>query len=236
MTASQKSARYALRLLSRRRNTLQKCLLFAIVIRVRLLALPTGTFPNPPLQHDQQANAFRRDTLNAWEPACATSLPRRRLMRKDTEIIPRASTPPFHPQKRKKPLISIRHNPWLDGEAEYSGDEVSEGGSSHSEDDVESEPNRQLLKDIPGTQVSPSYDQFYVYRQSLLTQAPGVQNLPNFMNKPVRRGGSTNTRECSWYRPMVSSSHQGRMTNPMNMFLARSRSDHPDGKLVLQLT
>ena len=61
------------------------------------------------------------------------------------------------------------------------------------EDDVESEPDRQLLQDIPGTQVSPSYDQFYVYRQSLLMQAPGVQNLPNFMNKPVRRGGSTNT-------------------------------------------
>ena len=143
---------------------------------------------------------------NAWERTCVASPPRRRLMRKDTEIIPRASTPPLHLRKPKKPLISIRHNPWLDGEAEHSGDEVSDGGSSHSEDDVESESDRQFLKDIPDTQVSPSYDQFHIYRQSLLTQAPGVQNLPNFANKPVRKGGSTNARERSRYRPTVSSS------------------------------
>lgn len=141
---------------------------------------------------------------SAWEPVCTASPPRRRLMRKDTEIIPRASTPPLHSRKLKKPLISIRHNPWLDGEAEHSGDEVSDG-SSHSEDDVESESDRLFLKDIPDTQVSPSYDQFHVYRQSLLTQPPRMQDLPHFTNKPVR-GGSTIERERSRYRTMVSSS------------------------------
>ncbi|KAL4069373.1 hypothetical protein J3A83DRAFT_4359291 [Scleroderma citrinum] len=133
------------------------------------------------------------------------SPPRRRLMRKDTETIPRTPTPALHPTKRKKPLISIRHNPWLDGEAEHSGDEVSDG-SSHSDDDAESESDRLFLKDIPDTQVSPSYDQFHVYRQSLLTQPPGMQDLPAFANRPVRKGASAATREYSWRRPMMSSS------------------------------
>ena len=137
-----------------------------------------------------------------WEPT--TSPPCRRLIRRDTEIIPRASTPPLQPRKQKKPLISIRHNPWLDGEAEHSGDEVS-GGSSHSEDDVESESDRQFLKDVPTTQVSPSYDQFHVYRQSLLTQPPGMQDLPDFANRPARSGFPI-MREHSRRPPMVSSS------------------------------
>ncbi|KIJ68754.1 hypothetical protein HYDPIDRAFT_106998 [Hydnomerulius pinastri MD-312] len=130
----------------------------------------------------------------------------RRLKRKDTEVIPRASTPPLQPKKRKlKPIVSIRHNPWLDGEAMHSGDEHSEG-SSHSEDDVESESDRMFLKDIADTQVSPSYDQTLAYRQSLLTQAPGMTGGPLFANRPVRRGGFITAREHSRRRHMVSSS------------------------------
>lgn len=125
-----------------------------------------------------------------------------RLMRRDTEIPPRPATPP-RPRKRK-PIISIRHNPWLDGEAGHSGGEVSEG-SSHSEEDVESESDRQFLKDMPTTQVSPSYDQLRIYRQSLLSQHPGMQDGPMFANKPLRRG-ALRAQEDSRRRLMVSSS------------------------------
>lgn len=130
----------------------------------------------------------------------------RRLRRNDTEVISRASTPPLQPKKvGRRPPISIRHNPWLDGEAAHSGDEES-AGSSHSEDDVESDSDKQFLKDIADTQVSPSYDQTFVYRQSLFTQAPGVINAPVFANRVIRGGGFVTGREHSRRRPMVSSS------------------------------
>ena len=126
-----------------------------------------------------------------------------RLRRNDTEIISGQSTPPLQPKRiGRGPPISIRHNPLLDGEAAHSGDEES-AGSSHSEDDVESESDRQFLKDIPDTQVSPSYDQSLVYHQSLFTQAPG--HGPVFANRPVR-GGFVAARDHSRRRPMVSSS------------------------------
>jgi ATP-dependent DNA helicase MPH1 len=132
--------------------------------------------------------------------------PLRRLKRKDTELVPRASTPPLQPKKKKhKPITSIRHNPWLDGEAMHSGDEESEG-SSHSEDDVESDSDRQFLKDVADTQVSPSYDQAVAYRQSLLSQAPRLAGGPTFANRPVRRGGFTSARDHAHRRLMFSSS------------------------------
>ena len=134
------------------------------------------------------------------------SPPIRRLRRTDTEIVPQESTPALQPKKRgRKAPISIRYNPWLDGEAKHSGDEES-AGSSHSEDDVESESDRQFLKDIPDTQISPSYDQDLAYRRSLFTQAPGLANVPAFANRPVPRGGFVAAREHSRKRPMVSSS------------------------------
>ncbi|KAG1825591.1 uncharacterized protein BJ212DRAFT_1443684 [Suillus subaureus] len=110
-------------------------------------------------------------------------LSQRRLKRKDTDVISWGSSPP--PKRSKQKLfVSMRHNPWLDGEAAHSGDEASEG-SSHSEDDVESDSDRQFIKDIANTQVSPSYDQSLAYRRGLLTQAlPGG---PVFATRPVRR-------------------------------------------------
>ncbi|KAI6005074.1 hypothetical protein F5J12DRAFT_921301 [Pisolithus orientalis] len=139
------------------------------------------------------------------EPLSPAISPNRRLVRKDTEIASRPPSPPPQPKKRRKPMVSIRHNPWLDGEAEHSGDEVSDG-SSHSADDVESESDRQFLKDIPDTQVSPSYDQFQVYRRSLLTQVPQTQSLPVFANKPVKKGAFITAREHSRRQPVLSSS------------------------------
>ncbi|KAG1757914.1 hypothetical protein EDB19DRAFT_1659787 [Suillus lakei] len=112
-------------------------------------------------------------------------LSQRRLKRKDTDIISWASSPPPPKRSKQKPFVSMRHNPWLDGEAAHSGDEASEG-SSHSEDDVESDSDRQFIKDIANTQVSPSYDQSLAYQRGLLTQVlPGG---PAFATRPVRRG------------------------------------------------
>ncbi|KAG1825809.1 uncharacterized protein BJ212DRAFT_1316293, partial [Suillus subaureus] len=93
----------------------------------------------------------------------------------------------------------MRHNPWLDGEAAHSGDEASEG-LSHSEDDVESDSDRQFIKDIANTQVSLSYDQSLAYRRGLPTQAP--PEGPTFATRPVRREVYTR-RESAERRALV---------------------------------
>ncbi|KAG9314659.1 hypothetical protein JVU11DRAFT_5464 [Chiua virens] len=158
--------------------------------------IPEGSFAVRPAGRRRIAPTETSET-----PAVRTPL--RRLRRNDTEIVSRTSTPPLQP--KRQPPLSIRHNPWLDGEAAHSGDEES-AGSSHSEEDVESESDRQFLKDIPDTQVSPSYDQTLAYRRSLLTQAPGEVDGPVFASKPVRRGEFVAAREHSRRRLMVSSS------------------------------
>ncbi|KAF8559410.1 P-loop containing nucleoside triphosphate hydrolase protein [Imleria badia] len=161
--------------------------------------IPEGSFVIRPAGRRRIVKAERSQIPEMQSP------PVRRLRRTDTEIVPRTSTPPLQPKKTGCKLpISIRHNPWLDGEAAHSGDEES-AGSSHSEDDVESESDMQFLKDVPDTQVSPSYDQVLAYRQSLFTQAPGL-DAPAFANRPVRGGGCVTAREHSRKRPMVSSS------------------------------
>lgn len=161
--------------------------------------IPEASFAIRPAGRRRLVKTERSEIPDTQSP------PLRRLRRTDTEII-RKSTPPLLPKKTgRKPMVSIRHNPWLDGEAAHSGDEESTG-SSHSEDDVESESDRQFLKDIPDTQVSPSYDQALAYQQSLFTQAPGLVSVPVFANRPVRGGGFVTAREHSARRPMVSSS------------------------------
>ena len=162
--------------------------------------IPEGSFAIRPARRRRIVGTERSEIPDLQSPQL------RRLRRTDTEILPRTSTPPLQPKRTgRKPPISIRHNLWMDGEAAHSGDEES-AGSSHSEDDVESESDRQFLKDIPDTQVSPSYDQAFAYQQSLFTQAPGLVNAPVFVNRPVRGGGFVSAREHSRRRPMVSSS------------------------------
>lgn len=109
----------------------------------------------------------------------------RRLHRMEsTPIRPKSKDKAKGKSKRTKPSLLGRNvNPIFDGEAAHSGDEVSEG-YSNSEDDVESESDRLFIKDSPATQVSQSYDQSMIYRQGLLTQAPG--NGPAFAAGPSR--------------------------------------------------
>ncbi|KAF7339675.1 P-loop containing nucleoside triphosphate hydrolase protein [Mycena sanguinolenta] len=103
------------------------------------------------------------------------------------------------PSKHRAPFPKAHY----DMEAVHSGDEVSEGSSGS--EDPESESDRQFLQELPETQVSPSYDQSFVYRQSLLTQPPGAG--PHFGDRPMRRGMFRGgLSESSRRRPQVSSS------------------------------
>ena len=109
--------------------------------------------------------------------------------------------PPTSPaKKRQRQKIKVRDtaaaarlNPWIDVEAAHSGDEVSDGSASASEEDGEEDgTDRRFVTDLPPTQASPSYDQSAVYRQSLLSQAPAGRRpfaVPVFAAPPVRRGG-----------------------------------------------
>ena len=75
---------------------------------------------------------------------------------------------------------------WVENEAEHSGDEISDGAISGAEDQSENEYDREFVNDFPGTQVSPSYNQTQIYRESLLTQAPRGRG-PAFARSPLRR-------------------------------------------------
>ncbi|TCD67543.1 3'-5' DNA helicase [Steccherinum ochraceum] len=110
--------------------------------------------------------------------------------RKDVSLSP--TTPAPQPKAKKKTKLTFkdasevqRYNPWVELEAEHSGGERSVG-SSGPEDMDEYEPS--FVQDYPETQASPSYDQTAIYRQSLLSQAPGRPLGPLFANKPVKRG------------------------------------------------
>ena len=97
------------------------------------------------------------------------------------------SSPEAAPKVKRRLCTTTIASHLLDTEAIHSGDDIS-AGSSHSDDDVENEFDRGFLQDSPVTQVSPSYNQTLVYRQSLLTQAPSNGKAPIFASRPVRRG------------------------------------------------
>ncbi|KAF7339856.1 ATP-dependent DNA helicase mph1 [Mycena venus] len=125
---------------------------------------------------------------------------RRRLRRRESSPIQENHRP-----RSPKHKASSRMHKIYDMEAVHSGDEVSEGSSGSEE--VESESDRQFLQELPETQMSPSYNQSLVYRQSLLTQAPGGGRVPTFGNRPVRKGMfGGGLSESSRRRPQVSSS------------------------------
>jgi ATP-dependent DNA helicase MPH1 len=75
---------------------------------------------------------------------------------------------------------------WVENEAEHSGGEVSDGAISGAEDQSENEYDREFVNDFPSTQVSPSYNQTQIYRESLLSQDPRGRG-PAFAGGPMRR-------------------------------------------------
>lgn len=99
------------------------------------------------------------------------------------------STPVKKQAKVKRDKVSLlgkNVNPLFDAEAAHSGDEVS-GGCSNSDDDMESESDRQFIKNSPLTQVSPSYQQTQIYLRSLMTQHEGEGGAgPVFSRQVIR--------------------------------------------------
>jgi ATP-dependent DNA helicase MPH1 len=155
------------------------------------LEMPEASFPVRPLQNQAKRRRIIYDEPES--PSTAVDL--------DTDMMPppssqhrlhrmestptREKTAKNKKRPRAKPSLLARNvNPLLDGEAAHSGDEVSEG---YSEEDEESEWDRQFIKNSPATQVSQSYDQSLIYRQSLLTQMPAAGPAPSFGGRvPVR--------------------------------------------------
>ncbi|KAI0670106.1 P-loop containing nucleoside triphosphate hydrolase protein [Trametes maxima] len=128
---------------------------------------------------------------------------------------PRSPSPaPAAPPRKKKRKFkdaaeAARRNPWIDLEAAHSGDELSLGSSEP--DHAPDSDDRMFVDEPAETQMSPSYDQSAVYRQSLLTQAPG-RGGPVFAHGPVRRGRAAfgpNRAGPSRYQRGVTSSPVG---------------------------
>ncbi|KAI0824139.1 hypothetical protein BC628DRAFT_444999 [Trametes gibbosa] len=135
----------------------------------------------------------------------------------------RSPAPAAQPPKKKKKrtfadvMEAQRHNPWIDLEATHSGDELSVGSSELGEHAPDSD-DRMFLGEPGQTQVSPSYDQAAIYRQSLMTQAPGGGGAgPVFAHGPVRRGRAAfgpSRAGPSRYRRAVTSSPVGNEEEP----------------------
>ena len=177
--------------------------------------LPVGPSPSLPVRAAGQA---KRRPLFAPAPDSSSPLQppphsQKRLYRRNPspnhgDSPPKASSTSHHPPKKKRKLpttekrqrLKVRDTaeaarmiPWIDLEAMHSGDEVSGGGLSSSQEDEEGESVGGFITDLPATQPSASYDQSAVYRQSLLSQAP-VRNknklsVPVFAAPPARRSG-----------------------------------------------
>ncbi|KAF8499186.1 P-loop containing nucleoside triphosphate hydrolase protein [Russula emetica] len=194
-------------------------------LRLRL-GSPSPVGPSPSLPVRAVGQAKRRPVIApASDASSPLQLPppsQKRLYRRshshdeDDDCSPSANASPtsHHPPKKKRKLpttkrLKVRDTaeaaraiPWIDVEAIHSGDEVSGGGLSSSQEDEEDEQGERMggfVTDLPATQPPASYDQSAVYRQSLLSQAP-VRNtgsnrdkkklsVPVFAAPPARRNG-----------------------------------------------
>ncbi|KAI0271516.1 hypothetical protein BC834DRAFT_859979 [Gloeopeniophorella convolvens] len=167
-------------------------------------AAPEATLP-VRLAGRAKKRAAVPELLSSSSPLHAPAPPHRRLRRgrdsSPTESSPQRNAP--RPKRRKLKLRdtaeAARLNPWIDVEADHSGEEVSGGPSEPSGSDREDARDRRFVTEMPATQASPSYDQAAVYRQSLLSQAPAgaVRAGPAFARPPVRRGATANIRALS---------------------------------------
>lgn len=149
-------------------------------------AMPEPSFPVRPIIKQARKRLVVPEELESPILEMPPSSQRRLHRRTDS---PLANNGLRKERPRKRPKVDLRFNPAFDSAAVHSGDETSEG-SSHDEDDVESESDRLFLEEMPETQVSPSYDQTLAYRQSLFTQAPAGAKAPAFAKPPTRPYGA----------------------------------------------
>jgi len=159
---------------------------------------PEPTFPVRPMMTKRQGKrkaTVVEDDVFGSSPR-ATSPPRRLRQRRSQSKSPPPKSPLEKRAKgkdregKKKPrrdgtgmLIAPE---WVENEAAHSGNEISDGAISGAEDQSEDEYDREFANDFPSTQVSPSYNQTQIYRESLLTQAPRGKG-PMFARGPMRR-------------------------------------------------
>ncbi|KAI0082224.1 P-loop containing nucleoside triphosphate hydrolase protein [Panus rudis PR-1116 ss-1] len=152
--------------------------------------LPSSTFVvRPPGRSSKRSKRkILADVADVdSSPVEIVSPPKRRLQRRRHSVSP---SPEPRPPKKKRRFRDVmeaqQFNPWLDVEATHSGDDNSAGGSG---EELGDSSDQEFVRELPESQVSSSYDQSAVYRQSLLSQAPrNAGNGPRFANKPVRKG------------------------------------------------
>ena len=161
-------------------------------------AAPEPTFPVRPMLVKRQAKRkapILEDDVDVFGSSPRAVSPPRRLRQRRSQS---KSPPPENPttkktksevqkgKKRRRDRTGMLIAPeWAENEAAHSGDEISDGAISGAEDQSENEYDREFVNDFPGTQVSPSYNQTQIYRQSLLTQAPRGMG-PMFAHGPMR--------------------------------------------------
>lgn len=161
---------------------------------------PESTFPVRPRLARRPAKrkspTVEEDADVFYSSPRAGSPPHRLRQRRSQSKSPPPRSPPKKrmngvDQKGKKKQEQDRAGmvmvpEWVENEAEHSGGEISDGAISGAEDQSENEYDREFVNDFPSTQVSPSYNQTRIYRESLLTQAPRGRG-PAFARGPVRR-------------------------------------------------
>ena len=160
-----------------------------------LSEMPEPTFAVRPLGKNPRKRLLVKDSDSS--PAMPP-LSQRRLQRHQSPPSPIPNSPP--PKRRKRLFKDAaevqKHNPWVELEASHSGDEKDIGSSDV--EDVANASDLQFVDELPETQVSPSYNQTAIYRQSLLTQVPGRNpGGPVFSKQPARRG-------ANWFKESAS--------------------------------
>ncbi|KAF5337244.1 hypothetical protein D9611_003240 [Ephemerocybe angulata] len=154
------------------------------------LSSPSWEAPEPtfPVSKPKRRRVTAVASSDDDEPLAPLPPSQHRLHRRNLESTPAKPKP--RPKKkepkphRTKPSLLDKNLVGLVGEAAHSGDEVSEG---YSEEEEERSSDREFLKDSPSmTQISPSYEQTQMYRQSLFTQAPVGDKAPAFQRGPLR--------------------------------------------------
>ena len=160
---------------------------------------PESTFPVRPMLVRRQAKRkapMVEDNADVFGSSPRAASPPRRLRQRRSHS---TSPPPVSPPKertksgvrngKKKPrrdrMGMLIAPEWVENEAAHSGDEISDGAISGTEEQSENEYDREFVSDFPSTQVSPSYKQTQIYRESLLTQAP-MGRGPAFARGPMR--------------------------------------------------
>lgn len=123
-----------------------------------------------PLSSDEEGDADGRLPLSVLD------------ISDDSPYVARKRKPATKVKTRKRPVFD-RNNAFVEMEADLSGEDDVNVGSTDTEED-ENEYDKEFIADGDITHDS-GYDQSAIYRQGLMTQAPAGLN---FASKPVRSG------------------------------------------------